>query len=63
MADEVDLTAERADKEEAAMYKEIKKAAEAIPKGTPGECDLCGEESLRLVRGVCAPCRDRHKLP
>lgn len=28
-----------------------------------GDCDLCGEWSGRLVGGVCAPCRDRHKLP
>lgn len=34
-----------------------------IPVGNPGECDLCGEWSGRLVNGVCAPCRDRHKLP
>lgn len=25
--------------------------------------DLCGEWSGRLVKGVCAPCRDLHKLP
>lgn len=37
--------------------------AAKIPVGNPGECDLCGEWSGRLVSGVCAPCRDRHKLP
>lgn len=37
--------------------------AAKIPVGNPGECDLCGEWSGRLVNGVCAPCRDRHKLP
>lgn len=31
--------------------------------GEPGECELCGEWSGRLVHGVCAPCRDRHQLP
>jgi hypothetical protein len=34
-----------------------------MPKGEPGECDLCGEWMTRLVRGACAPCRDRYKMP
>ena len=34
-----------------------------IEPGVPGECDLCGEDSLRLIRGACAPCRDRYSLP
>lgn len=37
--------------------------AAAIPTGKPGECELCGEWSGRLVLGVCAPCRDRRGLP
>ena len=37
-------------------------AVAAMPAGNPGECDLCGEESPRLVLGVCAPCRDRWGL-
>ncbi len=41
----------------------IAEAAAKIPPGEPGDCDLCGEWSGRLVGGVCAPCRDRHKLP
>ena len=40
----------------------------AVPKpgvisSNPGDCDLCGRWSGRLVGGVCAPCRDRWKLP
>lgn len=35
--------------------------AEPVP-GVPGECELCGEESQRLVRGACARCRDKFKL-
>jgi hypothetical protein len=31
--------------------------------GAPGECDICGRWSGRLVRGACAPCRDQYKLP
>lgn len=34
-----------------------------IPPGKPGDCDLCGEHSQRLIRGACAPCRDKWKLP
>jgi class 3 adenylate cyclase len=37
--------------------------AARIEPGAPGECELCGEWSGRLVRGACAPCRDRYKLP
>jgi len=40
----------------------IKQARKPIPKGNPGECDLCGEWSGRLVEAVCSPCRDRYKL-
>lgn len=33
-----------------------------LEPGEAGECDLCGEESPRLVNGHCAPCRDKHGL-
>lgn len=33
-----------------------------IPAGNPGECDMCGEWSGRLIGGVCSPCRDRYRL-
>lgn len=33
-----------------------------IPKGEPGECDLCGTYSPRLVLGACARCRDERGL-
>lgn len=36
--------------------------ARTMPVGKPGDCDLCGEWSQRLVGGACAPCRDRFKL-
>jgi len=42
---------------------EARNEAARIPKGVPGTCARCGEESLRLVRGACAPCRDKFKLP
>ena len=34
-----------------------------LPAGTPGECELCGEWSGRLIGAACAPCRDKYKLP
>ena len=46
-----------------AAEAEIRYQAQHMPAGEPGDCDLCGEWSGRLVRGVCAPCRDRYKLP
>lgn len=43
--------------------EEIRKEAAMIPVGEPGECERCGEHSLRLVRGACARCRDKLNLP
>lgn len=37
---------------------EIRRRAAAMPVGNPGICIECGDEMGRLVRGVCAPCRD-----
>lgn len=63
MADEVDRQIERDQILEAANLKAIRDQAAQIPAGVPGDCDLCGEWSARLVGGVCAPCRDKHGLP
>ena len=63
MADIADVTSERMEVQEAAHIAEVRRKAAEIPKGKPGECDLCGEDMPRLINGVCAPCRDRHKLP
>ena len=58
--------ADKADGLIAAREKEAlaqaRRAVAAMPEGTPGECDLCGEWSERLVRAACARCRDKHKL-
>lgn len=59
MPDEIDLAQER---EQLATEEAIRNAARDIPKGEPGDCELCGEWSGRLIKGVCAPCRDNHKL-
>ncbi len=63
MADIADVTADRMEVQEAAGIAEIRRKAAQIPKGEPGECERCGEDMLRLINGVCAPCRDCHKLP
>jgi len=58
--DEADMTDLR---EEAVHEARLRAAARLLEPGVPGECDLCGEWSGRLVRGACAPCRDKRKLP
>lgn len=49
------------DREQAILDKRIA-AVKPLAAGKPGDCDLCGEWSGRLVGGVCAPCRDRRGL-
>ena len=63
MADIADVTGERMEVQEAVDIAEIRRKAAQMPKGEPGECERCGEDMPRLINGVCAPCRDRHKLP
>ena len=50
------------DEAERRLESLIKHASKPLQKGVPGDCDLCGEWSGRLIDGVCAPCRDRYKL-
>lgn len=40
----------------------IKINSKDLEEGKEGECDLCGEWSGRLIKGVCAPCRDKYHL-
>jgi hypothetical protein len=40
----------------------IERTARDIDPGYPGECDLCGEYTTRLIGGACAPCRERYGL-
>jgi hypothetical protein len=61
--DELDRANELAEAERANGEALARRAAQLIPAGNAGECDLCGEWSGRLVRGACAPCRDKYKLP
>jgi hypothetical protein len=36
----------------------IRAARQPVPAGVAGECAECGDESLRLIGGRCAPCRE-----
>jgi hypothetical protein len=56
--DDIDGIVER---EQQILDRRIRSVKPMEP-GVPGDCDLCGEWSGRLVEGVCAPCRDRYKL-
>lgn len=62
MADDIDRAADSVMRDtEHLIARALKRPP--MPVGTPGDCDLCGEWSGRLVEGACAPCRDRYKLP
>jgi len=60
--DDIDKANDHIQKTEDATIAAIRKAAADIPEGKPGDCDLCGNWSSRLVDGVCAPCRDKYKI-
>jgi predicted SprT family Zn-dependent metalloprotease len=70
MSDEADRASEMQEFYEAGNRMAIKNAAEKIPAGVEGECDLCGKHFARLVSKVyknenvmaCARCRDQFKL-
>lgn len=63
MADEIDLAQEREQIATTSAINQVREQSARIEPGTPGDCDLCDEWSARLIRGACAPCRDRYKLP
>lgn len=44
------------------LVKKYKKPVTLDP-GVAGECDYCGEMSPRLIKMVCARCRDKYHLP
>lgn len=64
MVDEFDLAS---DIEQ--MYRDaaIKASRQQIAAGEAGVCELCEEDSKRLIisggYAACARCRDRYKLP
>ncbi len=61
MADIADM-AQRIELEH--LDRSIRAARVPIPAGVAGICDDCGEDSRRLVGGLCAPCREpRPRIP
>ncbi|OGO33103.1 MAG: hypothetical protein A2Z03_02225 [Chloroflexi bacterium RBG_16_56_8] len=63
MADIIDLGSAREQRDRDTALEAARTAAANIQPGNAGECDLCGEHSMRLVQGACAPCRDKYHLP
>lgn len=63
MVDILDQMDEREELANAANIAQARAKAAEIKPGVPGDCELCGEWSGRLVRGACAPRRDKWKLP
>lgn len=62
MSDELDATDERSQVMNDAAIQIIRNKAKLDP-GVEGECDKCGDHTIRLIGGYCAPCRDKYKLP
>lgn len=62
MGDNLDRASDRAMADAALAEAIIRREAARMPAGEPGDCELCGAWSARLVGGACAPCRDRHGL-
>lgn len=61
--DEADIANDTAAADMARREHAARQAVASIPAGEPGDCDLCGEWTARLVTGACAPCRDHYHLP
>lgn len=62
MTDEIDLAQQREQEDTERALAAARMTCAAIPEGEPGDCEMCGEWSGRLVDGACAPCRDKYKL-
>lgn len=45
--------------EEAEREHGIKTSSKDLAKGEPGFCRLCGVDSIRLIMGACAGCREQ----
>jgi len=59
MTDQIDQANDYAE-----MERQAHIASRPDPKinpGKPGDCDLCGEWTGRLVNGACVPCRNKYE--
>lgn len=63
MADVIDQGSEREQLDRDLELQAARDSAANMPAGNAGDCDLCGEHTMRLVLGACAPCRDKYHLP
>lgn len=64
MADDADRAQEDMDRADAEREKPWQRPTPYVfPPGDPGDCELCGRWSGRLIGGACAPCRDKYRLP
>lgn len=59
MADAADIAGNNIDDE---LARRVAATRSDIPPGIAGVCDLCGENSPRLIGCACARCRDKHGL-
>ncbi len=58
MADIADMANDVA---QAALDRSIRAVRAPLPIGVAGDCRECGDHSLRLIMGKCAPCREPKK--
>lgn len=63
MSEAGDIIDRANDQAQAMLDAQIAANRRDIEPGTPGDCELCGEWSGRLINGACAPCRDKYHLP
>lgn len=61
--DDIDRAQDLIEKQTESHLQKAKAQVAQMPEGKPGDCEICGEWSGRLVLGVCAPCRDKYNLP
>lgn len=62
MSDVIDKGCEREQMDTASAVDAARREAAKMPVGYAGTCYSCGEDSPRLVKGACAPCRDKYGL-
>jgi len=60
--DDADKAGDHVEKTESANIAAIREKAANITAGTKGECEYCGYEFERLVKGACGRCRDEFRL-
>ena len=70
MADEIDLASDLDEEHRLFSVEKIRRNSAKMVQGKAGECEICGEESPRIIEVVfeksmtwaCTKCRDQFKL-